>query len=86
VWETGLPPDRSAAGTRWQLFDISKDRNENDDLATHKRRQVVQMARMWDRWAQRVGVLPQRPRDPVVIRAPDISWPMVAQPPGKRSH
>jgi len=43
---------------RWELYDMSADRTEMNDLATNKTGQVQKLATQWDAWARRVGVQP----------------------------
>lgn len=47
----------------WELYDLGEDRTEGNDLAAREPQRVAEMARQYDAWAKRCGVLP---RDPVV--------------------
>lgn len=47
----------------WELYDLAQDRTEGNDLAARHPARVADMARQYEAWAQRCGVLP---RDPVV--------------------
>ena len=42
----------------WELYDMTKDRSELDDLAAKMPARVEQMAAAWDAWAERAMVLP----------------------------
>jgi arylsulfatase len=42
----------------WELYDLQRDRTETVNLAPRQPRTVMQMARTWQRWADRVGVVP----------------------------
>ena len=40
------------------------------------------MTAQWDAWAERIGVLHYKPRHKNgVIRAPEVTWPMIAEEP-----
>jgi arylsulfatase len=47
----------------WELYDMEADRTETNDLASTYPQRVTEMARQYDEWAKRCGVLP---RDKVV--------------------
>ena len=47
----------------WELYDLVEDRTELHDLAAKHPERVADMARQYEAWAQRCGVLP---RDQVV--------------------
>lgn len=42
----------------WELYDISKDRGEQNNLASIQPETVTAMSAAWDAWAERVHVLP----------------------------
>jgi arylsulfatase A-like enzyme len=42
----------------WELYDLSADRAEERDLAVDRPELVANLAGQWERWAQRVGVIP----------------------------
>ena len=42
-------------GCEWELYDLSKDRTETQDLASQEPHQVMRLAEMYDRWAKRAG-------------------------------
>ena len=42
----------------WELYDLSRDRAELHDLAAQQPELVAELAREWQVWADRVGVLP----------------------------
>lgn len=42
---------------KWQLFDLSNDLAETQDLAASRPEQVRRMAEIWDKWAQENGVI-----------------------------
>jgi arylsulfatase A-like enzyme len=41
----------------WQLYDLKADRTETHDLAAQRRDDVARLSAMWQRWADRVGVV-----------------------------
>ncbi len=45
-------------GGDWELYDMDEDRTELNNLADGDRDRVREMARMYDEWADRCGVLP----------------------------
>ncbi len=45
-------------GGDWELYDISADRTEMRNLATDQPDRVAELSKLWDVWAERVGVLP----------------------------
>ena len=47
---------RPRRGQQWQLYDLSKDRQEQNDLARGLADTTQQMAKKWQAWADRVGV------------------------------
>jgi arylsulfatase A-like enzyme len=42
----------------WELYDITNDRTEMNNLAAKEPKRVAEMASLWDAWAKRVGVMP----------------------------
>ncbi|MDP4793275.1 MAG: arylsulfatase, partial [Verrucomicrobiales bacterium] len=42
----------------WELYDLSTDRVEGNNLAATHSERVRDLAAQWDAWAARVGVLP----------------------------
>ena len=42
----------------WELYDMSTDRSETNDVAKSQPEIVAQLATQWQRWADRVGVIP----------------------------
>lgn len=46
-------------GSAWELYDIEADRAEHDDLADQNPDLVSELARAYDAWAQRCGVIPR---------------------------
>ena len=43
---------------RWQLFDLSVDPGEHDDLAAEKPKLIKHLEERWEEYAQSVGVIP----------------------------
>ncbi|OPZ08998.1 MAG: Arylsulfatase [candidate division BRC1 bacterium ADurb.BinA364] len=43
----------------WELYDLSRDRNELDNLAARQPERTAAMAALWDEWAKRVGAKQQ---------------------------
>ena len=42
----------------WELYDLSRDRSELNDLAAKHPELVAELSAAWQEWADRVGVLP----------------------------
>ncbi len=49
----------SLAGRPWELYDMSKDREELHDLTSAQPAQAKSLAALWDAWAQRCHVYPK---------------------------
>jgi arylsulfatase A-like enzyme len=49
----------SLAGAPWELYDMSTDRVELQNLATREPERVKEMSAKWDAWATRTHVLPR---------------------------
>ena len=45
---------------RWELYDLSVDRSEQNDLANDRPERVKELAAMWQSYAERANVLPLR--------------------------
>ncbi len=45
----------------WELYNIARDRSEQNDLAASEPERVRQLAEMWQTWAERANVLPLNP-------------------------
>ena len=45
----------------WELYDLSADRGEANDLAKQQPERVKELAAKWQAWAERADVLPLRP-------------------------
>ena len=43
----------------WELYDLDADRTELHDLAAQQPERVADMARQYDAWAERCGVIPR---------------------------
>ena len=56
-------------GGAWQLYDMEEDRTELRDLAPRNRRLVSRLARDYQRWADRVGVIDWSIQEPKVKAA-----------------
>ena len=48
----------------WELYNIAKDRSEQNDLAAAEPERVQRLAGMWQRYAERADVLPLNPKKP----------------------
>jgi arylsulfatase A-like enzyme len=46
---------------QWELYDLSKDRTETNNLAADHPKRVKDLSALWHRWAEQSNVLPQRP-------------------------
>jgi arylsulfatase len=53
VWDNA----GAAAQRRWRLFDLAKDRSEQNDLSTTNPEKFAEMQRVWERYDQEVGVV-----------------------------
>jgi arylsulfatase len=42
----------------WELYDVSKDRSEQDDLSGRRPQLVRDLAALWEQWAKRTNVYP----------------------------
>jgi arylsulfatase len=49
------------ANGKWQLYNIAKDRSEQQDLAGEQPQRVKELAAMWQTYAERANVLPLNP-------------------------
>jgi arylsulfatase len=47
----------SEVGGQWELYDMDEDRTELDDLAETNRPKAEELARLYDVWAERNGVM-----------------------------
>jgi arylsulfatase len=54
VWDTRDP----AAERHWRMFDLAKDRGEQNDLAAANPAKFAEMQRAWERYDKEVGVTP----------------------------
>ena len=48
-----LPP-----GSKWELYDIAKDRTESTDLSAKQPEKTKELVGKWEAWAARAKVLP----------------------------
>jgi arylsulfatase len=46
----------------WELYNIARDRSEQNDLASSQPERAHQLAALWQAWAERANVLPLNPR------------------------
>ncbi|MEO0447669.1 MAG: sulfatase-like hydrolase/transferase, partial [Verrucomicrobiota bacterium] len=46
----------------WELYDLSKDRSEVNNLAAQEPERVATMQAAWEEWAERASVMPLNPR------------------------
>jgi len=56
VWSKRMPHE-----IEWELYDLSSDRCEMNDLAKKYPKRVEQMAQEWETWARRVNVIYEGP-------------------------
>lgn len=52
---------------QWELYDLSKDRTETQDLGDRYPEKAVELKRAWDDWADKVGIFP---KDKIVRKKP----------------
>ena len=45
----------------WELYNIAKDRSEQNDLSDQRPKLVEKLSTMWQRYAERADVLPLNP-------------------------
>lgn len=58
-------PGEPVQALRWQLFDLTHDRGETDDLSTREPKTLERLQQAWQGYAQRVGVVwPQQASNP----------------------
>jgi arylsulfatase len=55
----GVAPLRGLQQKKWELYHITADGNELNDLAAEHPEKVAALAAEWDAWAKRVGVYPK---------------------------
>ena len=55
----GVAPPRGVATSRWELYDLDRDRTELDDLSRRYPARVGRMSAQWLEWAHSVGVYPK---------------------------
>ena len=55
---------------RWELYDMSEDRTELNDLAPHDAPRVARMAQLYDEWAAQTGVAGW----PLARLGPNVYW------------
>lgn len=53
---------RLGARGNWELFDMKRDRTEQNDLAAEQPDKVATLAKQWRQWAKSANVLPKPPR------------------------
>lgn len=54
---------------KWELYDMSVDRTETNDLANSNSEKVEKLAAMWEAWAERVKVYPRGESSPRVPKS-----------------
>ena len=62
-----LPTCLELAGEEWELFDLSSDRTEMNDLASGMPEKVEEMNHLWEAWARRMGLVEYRPNVAIVF-------------------
>ena len=55
-WKLVTSDDRKP--DRWELYDLTEDRSESDDLSGDYPQRVEQMKDQWQEWAENSDVLP----------------------------
>lgn len=63
----------SARGGQWELYDLSRDRSETNDLAGQHPELVEKLSALWHRVAKEVDQAPPRVRRPAGPKPPGIS-------------
>ncbi|WP_145286509.1 arylsulfatase [Pirellulimonas nuda] len=49
---------RNGVGSDWELYDITNDRTESNDLSSSRRPDVDRLSQLWSEWAEQSNVLP----------------------------
>lgn len=62
-------------GRPWELYDLQADRTETRDLAREEPELSVELAELWQVWADRCGVLPFPPRRRPGYHPPERAYP-----------
>ena len=55
----GVAASKGVDASKWELYNITEDRIESNDLASSQPERVKTMAAKWDAWAQRAKVYPK---------------------------
>ncbi|MEM9282546.1 MAG: sulfatase-like hydrolase/transferase, partial [Verrucomicrobiota bacterium] len=55
----GVAANKGVDRSKWELYDLAKDRTEVNNLAEEKPELVAEMAAQWDAWAERAKVYPK---------------------------
>ncbi|MGB0768214.1 MAG: arylsulfatase, partial [Phycisphaeraceae bacterium] len=55
----------SFRGSPWELYDLSKDRTELNNLASENPAMVTMLSETWHHWAEHVNRMPEKQRRPV---------------------
>jgi arylsulfatase len=55
-WKAVYVPGEDGV-SKWQLFDLSKDRGEVEDLAEPKREKLTELLALWRRYVEETGVI-----------------------------
>jgi arylsulfatase A-like enzyme len=58
----GVSPPRGPLKRKWELYHLSEDGTEMNDLAAARPEKVTLLSNQWESWAQRVGVFPKPKR------------------------
>ncbi|MBC8434860.1 MAG: hypothetical protein H8D93_01185 [Verrucomicrobia bacterium] len=69
-WKVVTSYDRDP--NAWELYDLSRDRSEQEDLSAHHPDKVVDLAAKWRAWAKSSNVLPYPEARDSLRRIP---WP-----------
>jgi arylsulfatase len=70
-WKAVYTPDEDGV-SRWQLYDLSRDQGETNDLAGQERAKLEELLTLWRRYVEETGVVEQ----PISVYDSDpATWP-----------
>lgn len=77
-WKIDYIP-RPKGPERWQLYDLSKDKGETNDLAESHPKKLKEMLKLWDAYVLETGVIPLNPAlgeflEETEAQMPDNAW------------
>ena len=55
----GVAKQKGVDASKWELYNVAKDRTETENLATQEPERLQALAAKWNRWAERAKVYPK---------------------------